>query len=340
MVVDRPNVFELTQIGLETDKGTSVPATRQLASMSILPTIDANKQEFRPAGFLVPTITVMNTEHVTASLEGAATYNEIQYPLASVIKNVTPTQIMDDTTETGAYSWVFNPSVRSFDDAATFTVEYGNPDYSSRFSYGIVTEFNMNTNREGIELGGSMIGQALDFDNVELTENTDVMNLIPIQSNTILVYMADTHAGLDSAEPLQRVLSLDWSISDRWGPIYVLNAERSYAGHVALVPPIEVGLTMQADSEGMEMLGPLRNDTRKFVRMESYGPLIYSDEDELDPVEVYHKFRVDFALNVMDVGDFSESDGLTTLEWSMIGVYDGEWNEAMEVEVVNEIASL
>ena len=42
----------------------------------------------------------------------------------------------------------------------------------------------------------------------------------------------------------------------------------------------------------------------------------------------------------MDVGDFSDEDGIYALEWSMKGAYDPIWDTVTTVTVINSIASL
>ncbi len=86
---------QVSQIGVETTPGVAVAATRRLVSMG-LPLSPAREiQEFRPPGFKFTTGHVETRQWSEGSIgDGSGlSYNEVQYPLSSLLSKVTPVQL-------------------------------------------------------------------------------------------------------------------------------------------------------------------------------------------------------------------------------------------------------
>ena len=77
-----------------------------------------------------------------------------------------------------------------------------------------------------------------------------------------------------------------------------------------LAPDHEVKLTLAANAAGMALLDTMRLGQQKYVRIEAVG----------DPIAaaptVNYTLIHDFALEVTDIGEISDSDGLSTIEWT------------------------
>lgn len=161
---------------------------------------------------------------------------------------------------------------------------------------------------------------------------TDV-DLIPVLPTEVSVYLEDTAAALSGADPLERVLSGSWAISDRYAALWALNADNSsYAATVEKEPKLMCKLKMEADAAGMALLATMRTGDSKFLRFEGVGAAI-SGGGNLT-------MRLDTAVKVANVSEFSDEDGVFAIEWEFVAVYDSTWGKATEAVVINEIGAL
>jgi len=330
-MVDRASIFQTVQIGVEATAGTLTAANRALQSLSIQPGDKVEVSKFRPMGMKFPTLAALGKEWVEAKLSGQATYEEIVYPLASVLKAVTPTRITDPSGV--AYQWVFAPSSTAGDAVKTFTVEQGDASRAHRFTYGLVTGLDVEFGRKEVKIGGTMIGRGFT-DGVTMTSSPTALAMTPVLPAEINVYLADTHADLDTATALGRAINAKWSISDRFGPVWRLNRAdaSSFAAHVETEPKLSVKLKVEADAEGMGLLSKMRSGDVGFVRIEAVGAEIETGN--------HYELVFDMAFKVEDMSEFSDEDGVFALEWGLAGVHDATWGKALEVRVVNTIAAL
>lgn len=160
------------------------------------------------------------------------------------------------------------------------------------------------------------------------------VDLVPVLPTEIDIYLTDAYSELATAEPLSRVLSVEWNISDRYGPLFPLRSSYGvgFASTVEIEPTLEAKIVMEADEEGMALLNIARKGDTKFMRIEAVGEAIE------DPY--FYLFRTDLALKVSEVGDFSDEDGVYAIEWTLTGVKDPVWGKAIEVTVVNNVSAL
>lgn len=323
-MADRASIFQTVQIGLETTSGTSVAANKKLQSMAIEPGPRAEIKSYRAMGSKFPSLAALGKEWTEASVGGGITYTEIIYPLSSVLKAVTP-------TGTTAKTWTFSPATSAADTVKTFTVEQGSSERAHKFTYGLFTSLGMKFSRDGSDLSGDMMGSALT-DGITLTSSPTSIALLPVLPTQVSVYLADSAAGLDGATALTRAISAEWNISDRFGPVWVLNGSTTWAAFVETEPKLEVKLMVEADAEGMGLLTTMRSGATKFVRIEAIGAVIAGADT--------YQLTVDTACKVTDVDPFSDEDGVFAIGWTMTGFHDSTWGKATEVVVVNEIAAL
>lgn len=322
-------VTRVVQVGVETTPGTSVAANKQLRSISIDPAVQTELQTLRAVGGKFPIAAALGKEWVEADLDGFLTYTEIVYLLSSVLKSVTPTQISPPTGT--AYRWTFTPAQTSEDTIKTFTVECGSAARAMKFTYGLVTGLSLSFNREQVELGGSMLGRSLQ-DNITLTASPTLIDVIPVVPSAVDVFLDTTAAGIGTTR-LSRVLSAEFEISDRFGPIWTLDStQTSFAAHVETEPKFTLKLTLEADSSGMGPLTAMRNGDKRFLRLKATGPNIETGND--------YAFQLDMCGLVSEVGDFSDEDGVYVIEWTFAATHDPTWGKALEVQVVNKLSAL
>ena len=327
---ERATVNQVVQIGVETTPGTAVAASKLLQALNIEPAIKIKTQTFRPLGGKFTTIAAPGEDYVEAKISGdVACYNHLAYLLSSVLAYAAPVQ----QGTTTAYLWTFTPAQSVEDTIKTFTVEQGSSVRAGKFTYGLVTEFGLKFDREKIEVSGSMLGQAYQ-DGITMTASPTAIAVQPILPTALDVYLDSTSGGIGTTK-LTRALSGEFSISDRFGPLWTLNSTvDGFAAHVEQAPKAQLKLLVEADAVGMEPLMAMRAGDRRYIRLKAIGPLI------ADPY--YYTFQLDLCGVVSDVGEFSDEDGVYAIEWTFDVAYDSAWGsgKAMEVQLTNTLSTL
>ncbi len=220
-MTERASIFQGVQIGVESTPGTSVPANKKLQSISIEPSIKAEVKTFRPMGSKFSTLSALGKEWSESKISGQPTYDELTFLLASLVSYAAPAGAGTEKT------WTFSPLTSNPDTVKTFTVEQGGSVRAHKFTNGIVTGLTMKFSPGEVTLDGTMMGKALQ-DGITMTNSPTSIPLIPVLPTQVLVYLADTAAGLTGATALARVLSVEWSLTDRFGPLFVLNNSTSF----------------------------------------------------------------------------------------------------------------
>lgn len=323
---ERAWIYELCQFGVEGTATPGSPATanRRMSAMMVSPGIEVDISQYRASGFKYPMIAALNKEWVEADVSGAITYTEIVYPLSSALERVTP-------SGSPAYTWAFTPDSDGADAINTYTVQTGSEARAAQFSYGMFTGLTLTFSRDGNELSGTMLGQAIT-DGATIVGTPTTVALVPVLPTEVTVKLADSQAGLDAASALSRVIEVEWSISDRFAPVWVLDGDTSFPAHVEIEPTLECRLVVEADAEGMGLLTQMRSGASKFMRITGTGTSIGT-------VAPY-SLQIDTALKITDVSEWRDEDGITAIEWTGTGVHDSTWGAATAVTVVNTVASL
>lgn len=335
-MAERSTITQSVQIGVETTPGTPVAAAKRLGSMgfSIGPATDFNT--LMPIGQKYPTLEILGKEWAEADLEGSPVYTELPYALSSVINTATITQIMDGLTATGAYRWVFQSNTFGDDSPKTYTVEQGSSFRAHRVSNAILTEYGIKWSREEIELDGSWIAKAIE-DGVTMTGSPTQLPQIPMKPADLSVYL-DTSAVALGTTKLLRVLEGEFNISDRFNPLWVVDAaQTSFVSTVEGEPTVEFKMTQMADAAGMSRLTQMRVGSTAFIRLQGNGPVIYTPGVG-DPIT--HAFTLDLAVQVKDVSSFDDNDGVYAIEWTFGVVHDTTWGKAFRAEVITTTATL
>jgi len=154
----------------------------------------------------------------------------------------------------------------------------------------------------------------------------------PMSAANVDVYLDGTSAGLGGTK-LTRVLSAEWSIGNRFSPLWVLNsANASWVAHVENAPDFDITMMVEADAAGMGLLDHVRTGATKFLRIDVSGPVITGSTT--------YRLRFDTAVKFTEVGEYSDEDGVYAVEFSMVGAYDAGWAKALSISLVNNVAAL
>lgn len=333
----RSTVAQRVQIGRETQRGTTVPASRSLGSLSLALSPEVESEAHRTRGVKYPTIVANNKEWSTGDLEGTPTYDEVVIPLASVFTQATVAAVMDGAEESGAYRWQFDPASTGADQPVTYTLEQGDSDVAERASHVLFTDFSMEFSREEVTQGGTVVARRLERDGVTLTPAATPLaaNMVPILPGQVSMFVADTPDGLDDeANRIKTALSIAPEVGGRFEPVWYLNAlEPSFSTFVETPEPdFTADLTVEANRDGMAWAGLFRTGQTKFLRIHAEGPVIAG--------EVRYLFQWDLAVKVLEPGEQSDEDGLYAIAPSLQIVHDPTWGRATQVTVVNTVASI
>lgn len=335
-MAERSTITQSVQIGVESTPGTAVAANKRLGSMGFAIGPQTEFKPLRPIGQKYPTLQILGKEWAEADLEGSPVYTELPYAFASLINTPVISQVMDGSTQTGAYRWVFESNTYGDDAPKTFTVEQGSSFRAHRVSNCILTEYNMGWSREEIELSGTWLARAIE-DGITLTASPTALAQVPVKPADLSVYLDLSHDTLGDTKML-RALKGEFNIEDRFTPLWVVDAaQKSFANVVEGEPTVEFKMTMMADQQAMNNLIAMRGGNTVFLRLEGVGPVIYT------PAvgdEIRHRMTLDVAGQVSDVSSFDDEDGVYAIEWTFSAVHDPAWGKAFRAEVVTTTATL
>lgn len=333
-MVERSSISQSVQIGVESTPGTAVAASKRLQSLGFKIGPKIESKPTLPIGQKYPALVVVGKEWSEADLEGSPSYTELPYVFASLMSAPTITEYLDGATETGAFRHAFDSATFGDDAPKTYTLEQGSSVRAHRVANGIITSWNMDWSRDEISMGGTLLAKALE-DGVTMTASPTSYTQIPVRPSTLSVYLDDSAAGLGTTK-LTRALKGSVKISDRFGPLWVVDAaQASFANTVEIEPTVEFSIMQMADSAGMANLTAMRNGTTKFMRLEAVGPRIYDAT-----TDYYHKFTLDMAGQIGDIEPFEDADGVYAITWNFSAVNDSTWGKAYHVEVVTTTETL
>lgn len=320
-------IYMVAQVGLETVMGTPVAANKKLTSVGFSLSPNPDISVFRASGSKYPSVAALNREWTEIDIDGAITYSEIVYLLSGILEKVTP------VTASGATTWTFTPATSAADTIATYTIEQGSAARAHRVSYVLINDLTLSFGRDESTISGSAIGTALEDPFTLTTASVTEVALVPVTGPQIKVYLEDTVAALASATELAGAISVEWSLTNRFGPAWFLNGLNEYTQHVELEPTLEVTMMQEADAEGMALLPIMRTGATKYLRIEATGGVIGAGP-------ATYKLTLDTAVKVTDVGDFSDQEGVYAIEYTMQGFHSASLGSATKAVVVNEVAAL
>src|SRR5215831_18563060 len=182
-MAERTAIQELVQLGMEVTEGTAVPATVILQSMDIQFTPQVNTKNVRAAGFKFPSQTNLNKEWSSARVTGAPTFEEIVYPLSSLMKKVTP--VPGGTT---SKVWTFDPSTTALETVQSFSVEKGQTVRAESMPGAKFDSFGLNVTRDDTAVQGTMLAKAIS-DNITMAVGATQLGLHPILPTYWSIYL-------------------------------------------------------------------------------------------------------------------------------------------------------
>lgn len=321
---EKASIFQTVQIGIEATPGTPVAANKKLLATSLVPAVKVEGETFRAIGNKYPSFAVVNKEWSEASVEGKLTYNEILYLLSSLLSQPEPVQ-QEATT---AYKWTFTSDTDGEDAGITFTVEQGDANSAWRAAGVKVSGLEFTFNRSEVSLSGPAIGQPLET-GITMTASPTSMTPRIVLPAHLKFYMADTQAGLDSAQALSRGFSLNWSLTDKNTLAWPVGQSPVL---IESEPKLEAKLSLATDTVGLGLIATMREGYTKWFRVKAEGNTIQSPHK--------YTFQIDFPGQITDVGEFSDEDGLYLVEYTLAMIHDSTWGKAFQIDVITDVQTL
>lgn len=321
-------VTQVCQIGVESTEGTAVAANRYLPSLTMELAPSLNIDAFRPTGNKFPTIHALGKEWSTVKIAGKPTYDEIMYLFDSLLAYSAPVQ----EGATTAYKTTNSPSSTDEDTVKSFTIENGSSVRARKAAGARVTELSLKGDRDKLDLTGGGLARAFT-DGITLTSTPTAVPQIPILPSDVSIYLDGVHTDLGTTK-LTREFGWEWNIASRFGAFWPVDAAlASFGGLVELPVGGTVKLTVMGDSNGMGFLGHARTGVTKFLRIEAVS-------DALAGTAKPYKLTLDQAVQVADVGELKDEDGIYAYEVTLDMVHDATYGRALQTAVTNTRTAL
>ena len=324
------------QIGAESTSslGVAVAASKLLQCFDFQFAINGDIVFYTPTGHKYPTEQAENTEWVDGTLGGNLDYNGIIYPLASIMGSVSPVAHGASAT---AKDWIFTPPLTGSVVPQTYTFQQGDSTRARSASYLIFPEFGYKGSRKQITVAGKMFAQPLS-DGITLTSNPTAVAIAPVVGKHVNVYLDSTSAGLGTTQ-LTRVTNIDYLMSNVYGLLYPLNRTNvGWTAHVDLMPKTIAKLKVEADANGMALLGYLQSGTTYYLRIQAQGSVAIATDG---PGNIFNTITHDMAVKLnKPTGVFHDDQGIFAVEWELDVVEDPVWGKAQTITVTNLITAL
>lgn len=319
-MAENASVFTISQLGAEGTAGVAATAGTILPALAFTLDVDGSFQEIRAMGYKYPTEVVIGKEWAPFNVEGFGCFNCIVYPLSGVMGTAT-------ITAGSITTWAFTPVSTATDTDKTFSIENGSSVRAIRANYGRLTGLSYHIDREKIEIGGGGFAQRIN-EGTTLTGSAKTVTLAPMYPMNADIWLDTTSGGLGSTK-MTRVLSVDWELSDKANPVWVVNsANTSFVADVEVAPKNTLKLVVEHDAaNGGTLFSYMRAGTRLFGRVKVTG-------DTLQGGTAY-TFQHDMALEVSSPPKFNETDGLRTMEYEYTVVHDPTWGKSQTVTIYN-----
>lgn len=330
-MAENATVAQAVQLGKETTPGTGVAASKllQYTSFDLDPNIDT--VEFRPMGSKIDGTILPGKDFTNFSLTHQGSYQELPYLFSNLLIDATPT-----TVDTSGKQWLYEPTNRTENTRARYTIEQGSAVRAGKATFGVVNGIEVTLNREsGFGITGSGFAQQYQ-DNITLTGAPTTILETPILPTHLNVYVNTSFATIGTTK-LTRDFNAVWRCNDIVGQVWPINsANASYASDVEIVPTVEMELQAMTDTAGMAFLGYIRAGTTVYVRLEAISTVLAGAATS------FYKCWIDGAMKVKSVGGFDDADGVRVVNWTLGAVADSTFSSTAftRVTLVNTLAAL
>jgi hypothetical protein len=334
-MADRMTVNQRIQIAAETVNGTGVPATKLLEMFSFDAAVEADVQKYTATGFKYPTEQIEEKEWMSYGFGGNMDYNGLVYPVSSVFGAATITAHLASAT---AKDWKFTPPSTGATSVVTYSIEQGDAVRAHKSYYNIFTDWGYKINRNGgvFDTTGKLICQPLQ-DGITLTSSPTAIALAPAASKQVLISLDTTSAGLGVTQFPGVILNFEYSFASAYSVYWSIDRTKlSWAKHVDVVPVTTIKIMVEADANGMALLGYLQSQATMFMRVDAQGSIIAVD----GPGNIVNEFIHDMAIKFAKPEPLKDDQGVYAIQFEGTVMHDPTWNAAQKMTITNLLTAL
>lgn len=330
--------FDIAQLGIETVKGTIVPATRQIpCSWSVVEEQGFYRSDYpRSVRATRGGAGVIVSRGMTASFETELSPQDILWPLLTGIKGaISPVGAGGDKT------WTFSPELNTAAitiDTASLECVRGDGTtnhYAREFGYGLTSRFGIAWAFNDIaKLTWDMFGRSsqTSIPTGSLTPYTNRQSLV---SNLLKVYRDVNWAGLGGTQLTALVRSATLDVNTGLQPDYTLDGRSDLdmtgfkvAGPVAAT----LNLVLEFNSDGAaRSFTDFRANTIEYIRLKNTGATIGGG---------VYTVQIDGAYRFTAPPAISTDGDVNLVTCSLEAVYDDTGTKILEFVAVNDLAAV
>lgn len=270
--MNRGAVNRVTQIGIETTSGVSVPATKFLPTLSWMLKRQVDNKKFTAQGSKVPSTHVRHKTMSKGNVEGVLDYNSLPYILDSLFGAATP------TLGSGAYTRVYTPGVRSADSTGrTYTVEDGDSTACEDYPYTKVISWDVEASQDDFTTKGNLIARfPSDGQTLASLSGSAIVAENPVERNDVNLYIDDSFGSIGGTQ-VTEALSESWSIPEKFQEFFVHNrtAGEFYDIVEKRYEPTFKFSTVH-NSQSRTLIAALTSNPYKWIRWEAIGGTVGS----------------------------------------------------------------
>jgi len=332
---DRMTVNQKVQLGVETTAGTGVPGNKLLEMFDWMPGLEAEVKSFPHTGFKYPTEQIEEKEWSSWAFNGNMDYNGLVYPVASVFGAPVITAHLASAT---AKDWSYLPPSTGATAVQTYSLEQGDSVRAHKTYYSLFTDWAYKINRNGADFSttGTLIAQLLQ-DGSTMTSSPTAIAIAPAASKHVSLFLDTTSAGLGVTQFPGVLLQFDYTFATAYSVYWAIDRTKSsWAKHVDVRPVTTINMMVEADANGMALLGYLQSQATMFLRVDALGAQIASD----GPGAIFNEFAHDMAVKFSKPQKFQDDQGLFAINFSGTVVHDPTWNAAQKLKIVNLLTAL
>lgn len=199
MCADIVAATQHSQLGAESTPGTAVNADKQLLSIGFPRWKPMGEGlVLTPSGYKVPTTQVpVGRRWVEGSYEGVADFNELEYPLNSLINKTTPV-----SEAINVKHWIHTVQPAAVEERQTYTWEQGNNQHAQRAPFMFFRSGRLEMSPLAQSISGNVAAQAF-IDDHTLTASPTILTPQVIPPQSFDVRIASTRAALIGTQQVE-----------------------------------------------------------------------------------------------------------------------------------------
>lgn len=163
----RAYVNRQVQVGVEVTKGTAVPTTKTLPTMSIELTRELTVKQYRQLGQKGVAASKINQDWCSGKLSGPLNFTELVYALSMLVSPV----ITTPGGGTLSRQWLFTALNQGADAFKTLTIQEGDSTAAQQAAFCLLTQFGITIAKDDATIAGTILGQNLAAASLTTTIN-------------------------------------------------------------------------------------------------------------------------------------------------------------------------